>query len=587
MPTTRTKSAPTVLLDDKIPIEHRRHLLAEVCNSESKEADKLVQSLLKAAAEGSGEDLFRQKRKELEERLEALQSGPQRPGLFFGLLPANGTSVKRAHVRLQDGTATYPVVSDDQLAATLARGDGVLLSGRAEAVLAADPIGVEAGEEARLEDTLGDRVEVSLRSGEERHVLHVSTALAERLETGDVPRGTALLVCLRRQMAFDIVPRPTDEWSRFRYLSREQVPDVVAERDIGAPPTFIAEAIEFCRQEMVAPELRRKYRLRRSKTYMLAGVSGSGKTLCLCACVNGVYEVMAEVTGIPVAELPPRIIKLKMSKLLSMWLGESDKNADLLVDEIVALAELKVTGPNGTFELPVIVIFEELDGIARRRGGDVDGVYDRIQTTLLQRLDHTATQALRDRLILMFATTNVPHLIDPAWVRRVGGQSVRFGRLSRKAFAAVLAKHLRDVPLASDNGARREAVQAVLVRQITAALFSPNGADPGLVEIQLAGTTAPCTKHRRDFLTGSIVDRAVQAAADRACGAEEAGCATPGISAQLLLDCIDEQVTAVASALQPANAADFVDLPDGMRVTGVRRIPRPAVLPGDLQRTSA
>ena len=42
-----------------------------------------------------------------------------------------------------------------------------------------------------------------------------------------------------------------------------------------------------------------------------------------------------------------------------------------------------------------------------------------------------------------------------------------------------------------------------------------------------------------------------------------------------------------ASALQPANAADFVDLPDGMRVTGVRRIPQPAVLPGDLQRTSA
>jgi hypothetical protein len=345
--------------------------------------------------------------------------------------------------------------------------------------------------------------------------------------------------------------------------------------------------IEFCRQEMVSPGLRRKYRLRRSKTYLLEGTSGSGKTLCLCACINGIHEVMAEVTGISVAELPPRVIRLKMSKLLSMWLGESDKNADLLVDEIVALAERTVTGPNGTFELPVIVIFEELDGIGRRRGGDVDGVYDRIQTTLLQRLDHTATRALRDRLILMFATTNVPHLIDPAWVRRVGGQSVSFGRLGRKGFAAVLDKHLRDVPLVSDNGARRETVQAALVRHVTAALYSPNGSDPGLVEIQLAGTTAPCTRHRRDFLTGSIVDRAVQAAADRACSAEEAGCGTPGISARLLLDCIDEQARAVASALQPANAVDFVDLPDGMRVTGVRRLPQPAVLPGDLQRTSA
>jgi ATP-dependent 26S proteasome regulatory subunit len=576
-----------VLLDDKIPIEHRRHLLAEICHSDSKEASGMLRSLLKAAAEGSGEDLYQQKKKEFEDLIEALQSGPQRPGIFFDLLPTNGSVVKRAHVRLQDGTATYPVVTDDHLAVSLARGDAVLLSGRAESVLAADPIGVEAGEEARFEDRLGDRVEVSLRSGDERHVLHMSTELARRLKAGEVPRGAPLLVCLRRQMAFDIVPRPTDEWSRFRYLSREDVPDVVAERDIGAPPPFIAEAIEFCRQEMVAPELRRKYRLRRSRTYLLAGTSGSGKTLCLHASINGIYEVMAEVTGIPVAELPPRIVRLKMSKLLSMWLGESDKNADLLVDEIVALAERKFTGPNGTFELPLVVIFEELDGIARRRGSDHDGVYDRIQTTLLQRLDHTATRALRDRLILLFATTNVASLIDPAWVRRVGGQSVSFGRLGRKAFAAVLEKHLRDVPLAADNGAGRDEIQAALIRRVTAALFSPNGADPGLVEIQLAGTTAPVTKHRRDFLTGSIVDRAVQAAADRACTEEGAGCSSPGVAAELLLDAIDDQVRAVAASLQPANAADFVNLPDGMRVTGVRRIPRPSVLPADLQRASA
>jgi hypothetical protein len=92
-------------------------------------------------------------------------------------------------------------------------------------------------------------------------------------------------------------------------------------------------------------------------------------------------------------------------------------------------------------------------------------------------------------------------------------------------------------------------------------------------------------KHRRDFLTGSIVDRAVQMAADRACQAQAAGCATPGISAELLLDTIDEQVRALTSALQPANAADFVDLPDGMRVTAVRRIEQPAVLPTDFQTT--
>jgi ATP-dependent 26S proteasome regulatory subunit len=574
-----------VLLDEKVPLEHRRQLLQQICNSDSKEAARILDSLLKAAAQSSGLELYTQKKKECEALMEALEAGPQRPGLFYGLLPANGSAVKRAHVRLQDGTATYPVVADDNLAKILECGAGVLLSGRAEMVLATDPIGVDAGEEARLEDRLGDRVEVSLRSGDERQVLHVSATLQQRLDAGEVPPGSPLLVCLRRQMAFDVVPRPTDEWSRYRYLSREEVPDVVADRDIGDPPAFIAEAIEFCRLEMLAPEIRREYRLRRSRTWMLAGVSGSGKTLCLCACVRGIYETMAEVTGLAVADLPPRILRLRMSKLLSYWLGESDKNADLLVDEIVALSEHTVTGPRGTFELPVIVVLEELDGIARRRGGDVDGVYDRIQTTLLQRLDHTANRALRDRLILVFATTNVPHLIDPAWARRVGGQTIRFGRLGRRAFAAVLNKHLRDVPLVSDNGAGRDEIQAALVRQVTATLFSPNGSDAGLVEIQLAGTNAPSVKHRWDFLTGSIVDRAVQMAADRACQAQAAGCSAPGMSAQLLIDAIDEQVRALTSALEPTNAADFVDLPDGMRVTGVRRIAQPAVLPTDLQRS--
>jgi ATP-dependent 26S proteasome regulatory subunit len=574
-----------VLLDDKVPLEHRRRMLAELCMSDSKEATKVIIALIKAAREGSGEDLYTQRRKELEALLEALQEGPLRPALYFSLLPTNGSAVKRAQVRLHDGTTAYPAISDDKLLETVRRGDTVLLSRGAETILFADPIGVEVGEEARLEQRHGNRVEVSVRTGDERHLLHISAALEERLDAEEVPRGSPLLVCLRRQMAFDVVPRPTDEWSQFHYLSREEVPDVVVERDIGDPPAFIAEAIEFVRREMVSPELRRRYRLRRCLTYLLTGVSGTGKTLSLCASVRGMYEIMAEVTGIPLADLPPRIVRLKMSKLLSMWLGESDKNADRLVDEIVTLSKKTVTGPNGTFELPLVVVIEELDGIARRRGTDHEGVYDRIQTTLLQRLDHTTNRALRDHLIIIFATTNVPALIDPAWARRVGGKAVSFGRLRRKAFSSVLSKHLRDVPLVSDNGARRSGTQAKLIRDVTAALFSPNGSDPGLVEIQLAGTNAPVIKHRRDFLTGSVVDRAVQAAADRACAAEERGCASPGVSAQLLLDAIDEQVKAVTAGLQPVNAADFVDLPDGLRVTGVRRIPQPALGATDLQRS--
>ena len=589
MPTLKKKktvtTSPSMLFNESVPMAHRRMLLADLCQNESAEATAMLERLFKAIAEGNGEDQVKELKKELAQYIEALEEGPQRPGLFLSMVTPKGAQPPRALVKLYDGTPTYPVVPDADLAKTLKRGDGVLLSGRGEAVLSRDDVTVDVGEVAKLERSFGDRVEVSLRTGEERHLLHVSEHLRKRLEAGEVPTGSVLLVCLRRAMAFDVVPRETDELAGFIFLCSEPVPDVIAERDIGDPPDFIEQIAEICRQEMVTPELRRLYGLRRSTTVLLTGVSGSGKTLSLNASIRRIYEVMSEVTGLPLDRLPRRVIRLKMSKLLSQWLGQSDKNADKLMDEIGDLCKHTVTTPDGReMELPVIVILEELDGIARRRGLDHDGIYDRIQTTFLQRLDHTANAALRDGLIVIFATTNVPHLIDPAWIRRVGGRTYNFGRLRHRAFAAVLDKQLRDRPLASDNGTPPDVLKRALVRDMTAGLFSGTNDEPPLVEIQFAGSTTPTLKHRRDFLTGSLVDRAVQQAANAACEAQQRGSATPGITGAMLLSAIEDQVKAVVGAITPANVGEFVDLPDGLRVTNVRRIDPPAISAHDILR---
>ncbi len=580
----KTMTAPSMLFNETVPLAHRRMLLTDLCRTESAEATAMLDRLLKTIAQGNGgEDQFKEQKKELAQLLEALENGPLRPGLFLNMVTLKGAQPPRAMVKLSDGTPAYPVVPDADFAKTLRRGDCVLLSARGEAVLSRDDVAVDVGEEAKLERWLGDRVEVSIRTGDERHLLHVSEQLRNRLEAGEVPTGSVLLVCLRRAMAFDVVPRETDELSGFRFLCREPVPDVIAERDIGDPPEFIEGIAEICRQEMLTPELRRLYGLRRSTTVLLTGVSGSGKTLSLNASIRRIYEVMSQLTGLSLERLPPRVIRLKMSKLLSHWLGDSDKNADKLIDEIGDLCKHTVTAPDGReVELPVIVILEELDGIARRRGLDQDGIYDRIQTTLLQRLDHTANAALRDGLIVVFATTNVPHLIDPAWIRRVGGRTYNFGRLRQRAFAAVLDKQLRDRPLASDNGTPTETLKRGLVRDTTAGLFSGTNDEPPLVEIQFAGSTTPTLKHRRDFLTGSVVDRAVQQAATAACDAQQRGSATPGITRAMLLSAIEDQVHAVVSAITPANIGEFVDLPDGLRVTNVRRIEPPVVSAHDI-----
>lgn len=583
MPTTDKTMTPSLLLDRKIPIEHRKEVFADLCSTKSREASRIVEAVLKAASNSGGRDAYKQKKKELGELIESLRAGPQRLGVFMNLVGSPGAAPARAHVKLQDGSSTYPVVLDQEIAGTLKRGECVLLSARAEALLARDDLGIDTGEEARLEARLGDRVEISVHGNDQRHIMHVADVLKGRLDAGQVPIGSPLLICPRRSMAFDVVPCSSDGLSKFRFLSRETVPNVVVQRDVGDPPAFIETVARLCRAEMTVPQRRRRYRLRRSATLLLTGVSGSGKTLCVNATIRRVHEVMSEVTGLPLEQLPPRVLRLKMSRLLSMWLGQSDRNADQLADEITELAEQTVTGRDGKdFELPVLVILEELDGIARRRGLDHDGVYDRIQTSLLTRLDHTSNSTLRDRMVIVLATTNVPHLIDPAWIRRVGGQTFHFGRLQQRGFASVLDKQLGDLPLAHDNGHPPRRTKDLLISRVTTALFAPNGSDPALVEIQYAGMTVPDRKYRRDFLTASVLDRAVQQAADEACRAEEAGHGPCGITEGALLEAIERQVRAVAQALTPGNVGEFVNLPEAVRVSSVRRLDGAAMRSVDL-----
>ena len=76
--------------------------------------------------------------------------------------------------------------------------------------------------------------------------------------------------------------------------------------------------------------------------------------------------------------------------------------------------------------------------------------------TALDRLDANSPR-LKDRLVVLLCTTNIPNMVDPAFLRRAGGTTEQFGRLTRHAFAAVLGKQLRDMPFRDDYGPQRQA----------------------------------------------------------------------------------------------------------------------------------
>jgi hypothetical protein len=138
--------------------------------------------------------------------------------------------------------------------------------------------------------------------------------------------------------------------------------------------------------------------------------------------------------------------------------------------------------------------------------------------------------------------------------------------------------------MAVTNGAGAETARRRVIAEVTAALYGPPHADSVQVELNYAGSPSWVARYRRDFLTASIVDRAVQAAAGSASLAEyRAETDVPGLTSEHLLAALDEQVQGIVDSLHESNVKDYLDLPDGVRVAALRRPRRPAIFPITLE----
>lgn len=563
------------LTNPAIPLEKRQSILSQLTSTDDPASRVLTDALLTRLGQENAESEYQKLREELAQLIEEYKAGPLRPATFEEPLVGAGMKEGRAIVRMPNGDQTYPIIEPTLTKEQFLRGESVILDSQARVLLFRAPPEVAAGEMARLERVVdGQRVLASVRE-QEPHIFRISATLAEKIGRGEVLPGANLLVCSRRSMAFDSIPMP-DGHSHYRWLVRDGVPDVVAERDIGQPPAFIEEIREHLRLESEMPQVGRKYRLRRSKTKLLTGVPGTGKSLAIQAVWHDMYRHMEQLTGVPMSELPPRVLKFRAASLLDKWLGNSDKNVDRFFNDVEELAGQKFIAPDGTeWELPLLVIGEEVDGLARVRGAG-DPIYDRIQTTALERLDMNCTK-LKEKLVIFLFTTNVPHLLDPAFLRRAGGTIEHFGRLGRRGFAAVLEKHIGGLPLAGEHEGNETQACRRLVRQMTDWLFAPSGQDAGQVELTYVGSATPVTKFRRDFLTGALVDRAVQQTASEVCRREWLGTGEPGLNAELLMKSFHAQIKTIVDQLTQHNVESYLSLPDGVRVGQVRRVEQPAL----------
>jgi ATP-dependent 26S proteasome regulatory subunit len=542
----------------------------------------VIESCQKQAARESA----RQDEAVFREALLELQRGPARSAVFISFVDTPDHPGYRRALLILDGAEVVSLCTEE-LAAKLAAGDTVLVDPKATSVIGVDghcrPF---AGEITTLEKRIGENLAlVRLAGNEERCVLYVASALKEKLDARTVQPGAELVANVRQRIAFCAVSQDEDKSQKhFRFLQRSPLPEITT---IGAPNQVIQDVYDHVYQEMMCPEIRRRYGLPRSFFAMLVGSPGTGKSHSILCLERAIADLISRHLGIDAGKLPRRTLCLNAPSVISKYLGDSDRALATFHREAIELfrTPLVVDGApfkdadGREFQLPVVVVAEELDGLAKRRsGGEFTDAMDRILTTFLGIWD-PASPELRNSMIIFLATSNRPETIDPAAFRRIGMKTYVFPRPTRHAFEAVLAAQLMRVPLACNPDqdiARRETVE-----EISAWLFAESGQEP-IVDIAYFGGGAQggaqgATKFRKDLLTHALVNRSVTIASARACAREIQGIGDQGLTIAELMQSIDAQVRATADLLTPENARDFTEVPDGVRVATIKRRPKPRV----------
>merc|ERR1712241_1207107 len=205
---------------------------------------------------------------------------------------------------------------------------------------------------------------------------------------------------------------------------RETVVEVpnVSWNDIGGLESVKRELQELVQYPVEHPEKFLKFGMTPSRGVLFYGPPGCGKTLLAKAIAN---------------ECQANFISIKGPELLTMWFGESEANVRDVFDKARSAA-------------PCVLFFDELDSIAKSRGGtsgDAGGAADRVINQVLTEMDGMGAK----KNVFIIGATNRPDIIDPAILRP--------GRLDQLIYIplpdegsrmSILKANLRKSPVAGD-----------------------------------------------------------------------------------------------------------------------------------------
>ncbi|MGH0155869.1 UNVERIFIED_CONTAM: hypothetical protein FKN15_034783 [Acipenser sinensis] len=200
-----------------------------------------------------------------------------------------------------------------------------------------------------------------------------------------------------------------------------EVPQVNWE-DIGGLDEVKRELQELVQYPVEYPDKFLKFGMTPSRGVLFYGPPGCGKTLLAKAIAH---------------ECQANFVSIKGPELLTMWFGESEANVRDVFDKARQAA-------------PCILFFDELDSIAKSRGGsagDGGGAADRVINQILTEMDGMTNK----KNVFIIGATNRPDIIDPA-ILRPGrlDQLIYIPLPDERSRVAILRANLRKSPIARD-----------------------------------------------------------------------------------------------------------------------------------------